>query len=430
MVDIFVNKNKMKLSILGGRKVVSKNNSFLKDRASLRKTSIQHILSTFESGAWSMFTSTEVSDFEKKFAKYVGAKESVLVNSCTNAIYASILATKPKNNANILVPAYTYIGTCLPILASGCKAVFADIDETSQSISYEHFCKIIEKENIHAVIQPHLFGKVNFINAKKIIKLCKEKNIWYIADCAQFIGVKRITSYFSEHGLCCFSFGESKLLRIGEGGAVISNSKFLMESVRMVRHEGEKWKNNNNSRITNWQPSPHNIIYDLESTTVGLNFRPLSFVATLAKEQLKYLKEELYKTEHNSTFLLDHLSQFSFIKLPQRGNRIWWTFPIILEHKSFTRDEILAILLMEGIPAGVHFPKLIFNHDIFQKDLKIKELDYPNSYKFSNCHIVLPIYPLLNTIHMKMIVSAFRKINEIMPRNIPEIKQLAQKCNR
>ena len=193
----------------------------------------------------------------------------------------------------------------------------------------------------------------------------------------------------------------------------------------MVRHEGEKWKNTNVSRISNWRPSPHNIIYDLESTQIGLNFRPLSIVATLAAEQLKFIKEELQKSERNAIYLLKKLSVYTFVKLPKKGNRIWWTFPLILNHKYFTRDEILAILLMEGIPAGVHFPKLMFNHSVFKTPEQIVEVEFINSLTFSENHIVLPIYPVLNKNNMSKIVSAFNKIDKINPNDIHTIKELA-----
>ena len=80
---------------------------------------------------------------------------------------------------------------------------------------------------------------------------------------------------------------------------------------------------------------------------------------------------------------------------------------------------------MEGIPAGVHFPKLMFNHSVFKTPEQIVEVEFINSLTFSENHIVLPIYPVLNKNNMSKIVSAFNKIDKINPNDIHTIKELA-----
>lgn len=418
---------KSKLALLGGESIVGKKNTFPKDRPSLDEEAVKGVVSVLRSGAWSMFTSNEVNEFESQFADYVGGKGAVLVNSCTNAIYSCLLATKPKINSKVVVPAFTYIGTCLPVKAANCEAVFCDTNESGDSLSFEKFKNIVTSQDIHAVIHPHLFGRIDIENTKKIVQLCKANKIHYIADCAQFIGIKEITAYLSNVGMCCFSFGESKILRIGEGGAIVSNSDVLIEELRKVRHEGEEWVNGKTSRTGGWQPSPNDVLDGLESTSIGLNFRPNAVMARLGKHQLLAIDKILDKTEANANYLLANLKKFTFIKLPRADDRKWWTLPITIRHSYFSRSEILAMLISEGIPAGVHFPKLIYEHAIFKDDIKIDTTDFPNALFFSQNHIVLPIYPLLDESHMVSIVKVFEKIeNTKEEKDINRIKKICK----
>ena len=58
-------------------------------------------------------------------------------------------------------------------------------------------------------------------------------------------------------------------------------------------------------------------------------------------------------------YLLQELSDFDGLSLPDAEGRAWWTFPIIVQSTFYDRDVLLAALLAEGIPAGVHFPRLM-----------------------------------------------------------------------
>lgn len=415
------------LALLGGMPLLSPG-MFPRDRADSSKKIVSRVTEILASGCWSMFTSPEVNAFEQAFSSYVGTKYSVLVNSCTCSLFAAILALELPEKAKIAVPAYTYIGTVLPVLMAQAEPVFVDIEPKTQAISIEGLERAFREKSINAVICALLFGKVDSIYIDKIAALCRKYKVKLIFDCAQFLGARSFTEAVAEHGTCCFSFGESKILRIGEGGAVSTNSLEIAEKVRLVRHEGEKWLNHNSSRISGWKPSPQDVIDGLASTQHGLNFRPLAIAASIGSAKLEDLPLLLEKTRGNASVLTKGLNALKEFSLPGKEVKSWWTYPFSIKNRCVQRDVLLAALLAEGIPVGVHFPRLIPDHPVFNRFHKDEEYAlFAEAFDFANSHLVLPIYPALEIKHMNKIVKGVKKVIECNQLYLPKTVQTAKR---
>ena len=389
------------------------NEYFPKDRCLISEKTIDNVCRVLRSGKWSMFTSPEIELFEEEFAELVGAKYSIFVNSCTNAILSSLYALDLPIKPNIIAPAYTYIGTCMPLAFIDAMPIFVDIDPISQSVNTESFEKAVAKHHVDAAILPKLFGKAIDFD-EKIINICKKKNISIIYDCAQFLGSNDFTKKYIEAGACCFSFGESKLLRIGEGGAICTNSDKFAERVRTFRHEGEKWIFQNTSRVSGWRPKLRDAVYGLSSVQKGLNCRPLAIAASIGRQKIAEFQNDISKFKTNAGILRAHLSGIDQLSLPSDEVQTWWSFPILINSPYINRDVLLASLIAEGIPAGVHFPKLIPENTIFTSvcktwDSGLNEL-FPEASKFSANHIVLPIYPALEKDHIIDIADCLKTL--------------------
>ena len=130
----------------------------------------------------------------------------------------------------------------------------------------------------------------------------------------------------------------------------------------MIRHEGENWLFHNASRISNWDPSPLDVIYGLGSVRLGLNFRPISIAASIGNVKLKELSLSLTATSINANYLNDALCSIDSITLPCEETKLWWTYPITLKDPEMERDTFLACMLAEGISvlvqAGTHIEAL------------------------------------------------------------------------
>ena len=78
-----------------------------------------------------------LKNFEKNFAKLIGTKYAVGVNSGTDAIKLSLKALGVGNGDEVITAANTFVATIGAIIELGAKPVFVDCDDT--------FCMNVDK---------------------------------------------------------------------------------------------------------------------------------------------------------------------------------------------------------------------------------------------------------------------------------------------
>ena len=108
----------------------------------------------------------KVELFEKKFAKYLGVKYALMVNSgsSANLVGLSILTNQGmgkkriKKDDEIITPAVTWATTVYPIVNVGAKPVFVDVEKETYNIDPEKIEKAITNKT-KAIIPVHLFGQ-------------------------------------------------------------------------------------------------------------------------------------------------------------------------------------------------------------------------------------------------------------------------------
>ena len=106
----------------------------------------------------------EIKRFEDKFAKYVGSKYALMVNSGSSANLLSFFAlinpkTKKKlqRNDECLIPALCWSTSLWPIIQHGLKPIFVDIDLNNLNIDLDKLKKKITKKT-KAIFCVHVLG--------------------------------------------------------------------------------------------------------------------------------------------------------------------------------------------------------------------------------------------------------------------------------
>ena len=87
--------------------------------------------------------SKNVSQFEKKWSKWLGVKYSIFLNSGSSANYLSLLALKLlyKDGGEVIVPTLTWVSDIVAVINNGFKPVFADINLNNLCISEKEIKK-------------------------------------------------------------------------------------------------------------------------------------------------------------------------------------------------------------------------------------------------------------------------------------------------
>ena len=176
------------------------------------------------------------------------------------------------------MPSYTWISTASSVVESGMVPIFCDVDKNSFLMSVEKIKETLKyakknKMSIKAIITVDLFG--NPVEYKKIYKLCKSKNIFFISDAAQSFGAKHFGKYIGAR-LCdvmTTSFFPTKNIGgYGDGGAVFFNNVYTYKAAKIYAKNGQ----GRNGEIV----------------SSGINSRLDTLQASVLLEKLKLLSKE------------------------------------------------------------------------------------------------------------------------------------------
>lgn len=306
-----------------------------------------------------------VYKFEEEFARYIGTKYAVSVNSGTSALSLSLVALGIKNGDKVLTSPMSFIATANAIIHANGIPLFSDIEIDSGNIN-------IDKEsitNIKGIIPVHLYG--NPCDMDKIMEF-KENGLFVIEDACQAHGATyRENKVGSIGDVGCFSFYSTKNLTVGgDGGMVTTNNEDVAEKIRILRDCG---------RISKYE---HNMI--------GYTARLNTINAAIGLVQLKYLDEWNKKRCYIANLYKKTLPKDLLLR--DNGNSVYHIFAI---RSPRIRDKIVEHLKKYDIGTGVHYPIPIHLQPIYRKLYGYKEGDFPIAENFSKEILSLPMFPEL-----------------------------------
>ena len=351
----------------------------------IKKEIDQAISEVLESG-WFVL-GPRVSQFEEKFARYLGIKYAISVASGTDALHLALLAVGVKPKDGVILPANAY-PTVFPVSAVGAIPQLVDIDSETFNIDPLKIEKAITKKT-KAIVPVHLYGQPADMDS--IIKIAKKHKLIVIEDCAQAHGATYKGGKVGLFGdLGCFSFYPTKpLAAYGDGGMVVTNNKKLAEKIKMLRMYGEK--NRYQSLIT------------------GFNSRLDELQAAILLVKLKYLDKWNEKRRKAATYYQSLLIN-SRVSLPEEqpfSKHVYHLFVIRVRK----RNQLQKSLKEKGIITGIHYPTPIHLQPTY-RDLGYDKGDFPQSEKASLEVLSLPLYPGISQKQQRFVSEQIFKFYE------------------
>lgn len=207
---------------------------------------------------------------EKKFAAFVGSDYVVTCNSGTSALHLALIASGVGPGDEVIVPDFTMAAVAFAVSYAGAKPVFADVDIFDYSILLRDVEDLIT-EKTKAVIAVHTYGWPAPVESLK--RLLKGKNIKLIEDVSEAHG----EVYNSKADLSCYSFYKNKIIHAEEGGAVVTNSKKMAETIAYYKNMAFGKK------------------HDYYHRHIGYNYRMPNSQADMALASLKDAKKNIAK---------------------------------------------------------------------------------------------------------------------------------------
>lgn len=179
-------------------------------------------------------------ELEKKWAKKIGTKYSVFVNSGSSAILLTLAAIKEaginKNN-KIVVPALSWVTDISSPILLGYNPILCDCNLTDLSCDLVMLEKIFKEHNPAVFISVAPLGLVP--NMKELIELCEKYDVYLLEDICESMGSKYKGQYLGSFGYASvYSMYFGHHLSTIEGGFINTNNKDFYYMLLMMRSHG------------------------------------------------------------------------------------------------------------------------------------------------------------------------------------------------
>jgi len=334
---------------------------------SVNKYAIKNVVDALSQDEISGNYGCYIDKFEKAIAEYCGTKYASVTNSGTSAIHLSVLSEYIKGE--IIIPALTMAATAFAVLYSGCKPVLVDVDKDTWNIDINQIEDKITDDTI-AIIPVHLYG--NPCDMNSILRIANKHSLDVIEDCAESFGATYNDKKVGSIGnVGCHSFYASKMLSIGEGGAITTDSKDEYDFVNNIKNMafGNKYK--------------------YLHKDIGYNYRMPNIQAAIGLAQLTDLDSTIYKKREIHKDYMDEFDWINGISLQQKtdnSNPVWWMNGCTVDNPNKVRKN----LTKNNIETSDVFVPL--NKQSFIKD----KSSYPNAEYISKHGFLLPSGYTLN----------------------------------
>lgn len=362
----------------------------------------------------SIFVGDTVSSFEKKFSKYLRTNYALALPNCTLSIYATLQSLGIQPNDEVIVPNLTHASSIYPILMSGAKIKLCEFQPNSYNYDIESIKKLITPQTKFLLVC-YLYGIP--LNIEEIKRVCDENSIILIEDVAQAFGTMIDNQYAGTFGkVGCYSFNDTKMLRIGEGGAIVTDDKKIFEQIEHFRHVGEVFNSNKESSVSSNTTYRDLLFNGLSNQGRGLNLRPSPITFSTGVKRLeiidKYMAErrnkiKLYVKNLSNIKGINFISNFDVLKIDSYAPLALW---IVLDNKYFDRNKVILGAMNMGIPVGSFNYNTIIKNDYFRNFIINKSDSFINSQYIRDNSIFLPLYESLSIDDVQKISDAFKYV--------------------
>lgn len=358
---------------------------------------------------------SNVIEFEKEFAEYIGTKHAISVGNGTDALVIALKSLGIRQNDEVITSPFTFFATAEAISAVGAKPVFVDVEKDTFNIDPK---KIEEKitEKTRAIIPVHIFGQSAKMD--EINEIAKKYNLKVIEDACQAVGAKYKGKKIGTLGdVACFSFFPTKNLGCaGDGGIIVTNDDNIATIARALRthgsgENGQKAYNllNNISENVDSDINADDTVYNplkYYNYLIGYNTRLDAIQAAILRVKLPNIDSWNAKRREIAK-IYDYEFRESELVTPiiSSDNESVYHMYIL---QSENREDIIEKLKIKGIATGVYYPIPLHLQKVY-KNLGYKKGDMPVAEYLSHRTFAIPVYPELTQEQIKYIVDSMKE---------------------
>ncbi len=329
--------------------------------------------------------------FEEKFAKFIGVKYAVFLNTCTSALEISVRYLNLKKNDEVIVPCETFIATGMAVSSQGGKVVFANINPKTFCIDLDEIKKRTTKKT-KALMLVH-FGGYMPHDILEIKKYCKRKKISIVEDCAHAIGSEVRGLKAGSIGTSgCFSFFSTKTITTGEGGMLTTNDKKLYNFALSLRERGRDWKKNGELYSIGWRSCR------VPEICAVMGLSQFSHIKKINLHRKKICK--IYEKEINKTNFL------TCLPLINNSNMSIWKHITVINDNKLKREKLAKVIRdKHGIIINWAYDPPLHLQPVYKKLIPNTKKKFKNTEILMKKHFHLPLHMQISEKNAKFIIT-------------------------
>jgi perosamine synthetase len=341
----------------------------------------------------------KLGDFEKLFADYIGRKRAVAVNSGTSGLFLCMLALGIEQGDEVITTPFTFIASATPIMMTGARPVFVDINPVNLNIDPAKIkSKITEKTK--AILPVEIFGNPAGMN--KVCRIAQKHDLKVIEDSCEALGSslggKKVGTFGT---MSVFGFYPNKQITTGEGGMILTDDDDLADMCESLRNQGR-------GKGGGW----------LGHERLGYNFRISDINCALGIVQLSRIEEIKTKRKQVAKWYQKILADDSRLIVPAEPDdwdMSWFVFVVRLS-QDFTieqRDQVLSAMNNRGIQVSNYFPPVHLQPFIAEQ-FGYKRGDFPITESVSQRTIALPFYNNLSRDEVAFVCKTLKDVLNLL----------------
>lgn len=289
------------------------------------------LLACYASGDWGKYDGANSVALIASLQQTFHREQVQLCSSGTIAVELALRGLKVGPGDEVILAGYDFPGNFRAIEAVGARPVLIDVLENRWTIDPDQIAPAISAQT-KAILVSHLHGDLAEIET--ICQIARERNLKILEDACQVPGAMIASKPVGSFGdASTLSFGGSKLLTAGRGGAVLMSQNEIAQRIKVFSSRGN-------------EAFP---LSELQAAVLLPQLRKLANRTAIRAENVELLRERLQDvsqlapvSRRSASASLPAFYKVAWRYLPAKGDSQ-------LDYSHPSRDVLIAALQAQGI---------------------------------------------------------------------------------
>jgi perosamine synthetase len=332
----------------------------------------------------------KVPEFERAFARRVGARHASAVSSGTAALHLGLRAVGVTDGDEVITAPFSFVASANVIVYERARPVFVDIDPRTLNLDPDAAAAAITGRT-RALLPVHIFGYPADLPA------LERHGLPIVEDACEALGAVHAdgTPVGGRGHPAAFGFYANKQLTTGEGGMLVMASAEHKERVDSERNQGR-------APDMDW----------LDHDRLGFNYRLTDLACALGLAQLERLDGMLAARAQVAGWYRAALAGCEGLELPcpDAGGDVrgWFVFVVQLP-RGVGRDDTMRALAARGVPAKPYMPA-IHLMSFYRERFGHREGEFPVCEDVAARSLSLPFFPEMTESQVAQVAEALESV--------------------